>query len=131
MNNAINNVETPKTEIEHKEPINVGFFIPQYAKLRLLELYYNFFFKLCDVNKFEELETDTDSVYLALAESEVEDCIRPEMKAEWERPRLNDCTSSYTADAVTKMDPHGAVIGGKKYDKKETGLFKEECFICT
>ena len=39
----------------------------------MLELYYNFFTKLCDVNKFEELEMDTDSLYLALAEKELED----------------------------------------------------------
>ena len=35
-------VELVKSEIEHREPIIVGFFILQYAKLRLLELYYLF-----------------------------------------------------------------------------------------
>ena len=34
--------------IEHREPIIVGFFILQYAKLRMLELYYNFFDQLCE-----------------------------------------------------------------------------------
>ena len=61
-------VELLKSTIEHREPIIVGFFILQYAKLRMLELYYNFFDKFCDVYKFEELEMDTDSLYLALAE---------------------------------------------------------------
>ena len=32
-------VELVKSEIEHREPIIVGFFILQYAKLRMLELY--------------------------------------------------------------------------------------------
>ena len=36
-------VEQVKSTIEHSEPIIVGFFILQYAKLRILELYYNFF----------------------------------------------------------------------------------------
>ena len=36
-------VELLKSTIEHREPILVGFFILQYAKLRMLELYYNFF----------------------------------------------------------------------------------------
>ena len=53
-------VELLNTTIEHREPIIVGFFILQYAKLRMLELYYNFFDKFCDVNKFEELEINTD-----------------------------------------------------------------------
>ena len=34
----------------------------------MLELYYNFFKRFCDVNKFEELKKDTDSLYLALSE---------------------------------------------------------------
>ena len=49
-------VELVKSKIEHREPIIVGFFILQYAKLRMLELYYNIFDKFCDVDTFEELE---------------------------------------------------------------------------
>ena len=70
-------VELVKLEIEHKEPLIVGFFMLQYAKLRTLELYYNFFDKYGDVTKFEELEMDTDSLYLALSEQDLFDCIRP------------------------------------------------------
>ena len=33
---------------------------------------------ICDVNKFKELEAATDSPYLALAEENLYDCIRPE-----------------------------------------------------
>ena len=49
----IYDVELVKSTVEHCEPIIVGFFILQYAKLRMLELYYNFFDKFCDVQKFE------------------------------------------------------------------------------
>ena len=73
VNKALFEVELAKAQIEHKEPIIVGFFILQYAKLRMLELYYNFFTRFCDVNKFEELEIDTDSLYLAPDEEELED----------------------------------------------------------
>ena len=45
VNNSLYEVELAKAQIEHKEPIIVGFFILQYAKLRMLELYYNFFTK--------------------------------------------------------------------------------------
>ena len=71
-------VELVKSEIEHREPILVGFFILQYAKLRMLELYYKFFKKFCDTDKYEELEMDTDSLYLALSEENLEDVILPE-----------------------------------------------------
>ena len=85
MNNSLYQVELAKAQIEHREPIIVGFSILQYAKLRMLELYYNFFSRFCDVNKFEELEMDTDYLHLALSKRELEDCIRPEMRAEWQR----------------------------------------------
>ena len=63
-------VDLAKAEIERREPIIVGFFILQYAKFRMLELYYNFFERFCDVNKFEELEMDTDSrIWLCLKKS--------------------------------------------------------------
>ena len=74
INDQLYEVEFAKTEIEHREPIIVGFSILQYAKLRMLELYYNFYEKFCDVNKFEDLEMDTDSLYLALSEKGLYDC---------------------------------------------------------
>ena len=90
MNNSLYEVELAKAQLEHKERIIVGFFILQYAKMRMLELDYNLFTGFCDVHKFEEFEMDTDSLYLGLAENELEDCIRPEMRAEWQSLRSND-----------------------------------------
>ena len=93
-------VELVKPEIEHREPIIVGFFIVQYAKLRTLELYYIFFINFSDTNKFEELELDTDSLYLALSEENLEDLILPEKRAEWDQLRSKDCTDNFTANAT-------------------------------
>ena len=56
VNTSLYEVELAKAQIEHKEPIIVGFFILEYAKLRMLELYHNFFTRFCDVNQFKELE---------------------------------------------------------------------------
>ena len=36
-------VEYKKSDIEHRESIIVSSFIPQYAKIHMLESYYNFF----------------------------------------------------------------------------------------
>ena len=96
----------------------------------MLELYYNFFDKFCDTEKFEELEMDTDSLYLALAEKELIDCIRPERKAEWEKLRSTDCDDSFTADASGNFFPRACCAKHKKHDKREPGLFKEE-FRCS
>ena len=42
VNHQLYEVELAKAENEHREPIVVDFFILQYAKLRMLELYYIF-----------------------------------------------------------------------------------------
>ena len=39
INDQLFEVKLVKAEIEHREPIIVGFFMLQYAKLRMLELY--------------------------------------------------------------------------------------------
>ena len=42
INDQFYEVELAKADIEHRKPIIVGFFILQYAKLIMLELYYTF-----------------------------------------------------------------------------------------
>ena len=123
-------VELFKSTIEHEEPIIVVFFILQYAKLRMLELYYNFFHKYCDENKFKELEMVTDCLYLALADDNLDDCILPEKKAQWSLICRNDCRDDFIADADKNFFPRTCCADHKKHDKREPGLFKEE-FCCT
>ena len=130
INDQLYEVQKAKAEIERREPIIVGFFILQYAKLRMLEPYYNFFERFCDVNKFEELEMDTDSLYLAPSEKELYDCIREESKAEWEVKRTEKCKDDFTANTTTNFFPRTCCRKHMKHDKRETGLFKEE-FRCT
>ena len=123
-------VELVKSEIEHRKPIIVGFFILQYAKMRMLEIYYNFFKKFCDTDKYEELEMDTDSLYLALSEEILEDVILPEKRAEWDQLLSKDCTDIFTVNATDCFFPRTCCIAHKKHDKREPGLFKE-AFRCS
>ena len=92
----------------------------------MLELYHNFFTNFCDVNKFKDLEMDRDSLYLSPAEKELEDCIRREMKRQWERLRSKDCSDRFTADASGKFFSRMCFDKHKKHDKREHGLCKEE-----
>ena len=123
-------VELVKSEIEHQEPIFVGFFILQYAKLRMSELYYNVFKKFCDTGKYEELEMDTDSLDLAVSEENLEDNILPAKRNEWEAIRSRGCTDSFTANATGNFFPRTCCTADKKHEKREPGLFKEE-FRCS
>ena len=125
INDQLYEVELVKAEIEHRELIIVGFFILQYAKLRILELYYNFFERFCDATNLRSY-----SLYLALSEKKLYGCIREKSIVEWKLRRTEDCTDDFTANATTNFSPRTCCTKHKKHDKLEPGLFKEE-FRCT
>ena len=127
-------VELVKQEIEHREPIIVGFFILQYAKLRMLELYYSFFKNFCDTDKYEELKMNTDSLYLALSEENLEDVILTEKRAEWDQIRSKDCTDNFTANATDKFSPEFAVMPTRNMIRESRDYLKKsldvKCCAC-
>ena len=122
-------LELVKSEIEHREPIFVGFFVLQYAKLRMFELYCNFFKTLCDNDKCEELEMDTDSLYLASPEENLEDFIHLGKRAEWDQILSKNYTDNFTVNATDNFFPKTCCNAHKKLDRREPSLFKEE-FRC-
>ena len=128
-------VELVKSEIEHREPIIVGFFFLQYAKLRMLELHYKFFKKFCDNDQYEKLETDTDSLYLALSEENLEDVILPEKRGEWDQLRSKDCTDNFTANATDNFSPGLAVMPTRNIIRESRDCLKksldvQKCCAC-
>ena len=114
------------SQIQHEVPVFIGFLILQHAKLSMFELYCNFFDKYCDVTRYEELEKEINSLHLALAEEDLYDCIRPEMREQWEALRNPDCTNCFPADATRNFFDRTCCAEHKKHDKKEPSLFKEE-----
>ena len=94
----------------------------------MLELYSNFFKKFCDTDKYEELEMDTGSFYLALSEEVLENFILPERRAEWDQLRSKDCTDDFTANATGNFSQELSVMSTKNMIR-EPGLFQEE-FRC-
>ena len=76
---------------------------------------------------------ETDSLYLALAENNLDDCILPEKKAQWTLTRQNDCRDDFKAETTLCKDeffPRTCCAVHKEHDRREHGLFKEE-FRCT
>ena len=68
---------------------------------------------------------DTDSLYLALAENNLYDCIQEDKKEVWEILRCEDCNENFVANfsgncSRTCCEKH------KRYNKREPCLFKEE-----
>ena len=75
-------ISKTKKSIKMDLPIQIGFFVYQYAKLRMLEFYYDLIDKFLDRSDFEYCEMDTDSAYIALSGESVDALIKPELQAE-------------------------------------------------
>ena len=73
---------------------------------------------------------DTDSLYLALAERNLYDCIGEDKKEVWEFLRSEDCNDNFVAVSSDNFFPRACCEKQKKHDKREPGLFKGE-FLCT
>ena len=72
-----------KKKIKCDLPIQIGFFVFTYAKLRLLEFYYHYVDAFLDRRDFQYLDMDTDSAYMSLAGDSLEELVRPDKKEEF------------------------------------------------
>ena len=94
-------------------PIILGYYILNYAKLRLLSFFYDFIDKYFDRSDYELIQCDTDSLYIAFSNSNLEDLIIPSMR------------EVYKQD-VNNWLPRSAPKEAALFDKREPGLFKVE-----
>jgi hypothetical protein len=126
IDDGVYELTTGKKLVKHAEPITLGFFILQYSKLHMLQLVHNFFEKFCDRNLYQFIEMDTDSLYMALGRETIEECIKPEMKGEWDDIRNHDHRDNFRADGHLNFFPRTCCDEHRHHDKREPGLFKEE-----
>ena len=125
--NEFYEVELGKSKVEHKEPIIVGFFILQYAKLVMLELVYNFFVPFCGPDKYGFIEMDTDSLYLSINGSDLENIIKPEKKSKWNLMRSNDCRDNFTINSISNFSLE-SVVKNKTSMIRELRVFSKKNF---
>ncbi|PIK55307.1 hypothetical protein BSL78_07779 [Apostichopus japonicus] len=113
LGNSMYEADLHKRVIDLDLPIQIGFFVYQYAKLRMLQFYYDFMLKFVDPVDFEYCEMDTDSAYIAISGTSLEDVIKPEMRSFFEQEKH-------------LWFPRSDTIEHKQYDKRTPGLFKLE-----
>ncbi len=89
-------IESAKKRIKLDLPIQLGYFILQYAKLRMLSFYYDCIDKFVNRKDFEYLEMDTDSAYMSLSSASLDDIIKPELRAEFQRGLTGMCMMRLT-----------------------------------
>ena len=116
--------------------MQIGYFVYQYAKLRMLQFYYDFLDKYVDRSDFQVCQMDTDSLYLALSTTSLELAVKPEMRhqffQDWHhwlpqetcRRHQQDLKPYKLQDIAWVQPPCCAQQAA--FDKRTPGLFKVE-----
>lgn len=92
--------------------MQIGFFVYQYAKFHMLQFYFDFMDKYISGDD-QYCDMDTDGAYIAIAGPSVKNLNKPGLRAEFEKDKDNWFPRTNTPE-------------NKAYDKRTTGLFKEE-----
>ena len=121
LEGGIHEVVKAKKKVIIDTPIQVSSAVYSYAKLSLIN-FWEFINKYLIYDYYQIMETDTDSLYLALARDTLDECIKPELKSEWDQIKWNFLSS----EDETLVDFNGYSITRKQYDKRTPGKYKEE-----
>jgi hypothetical protein len=127
-------IETAKQVVKWDLPLQIGFFVYQYAKLRMLEFYYDFIDKFVDRADFQLCEMDTDSLYLALSTRSLAEAVRPELRkdfykvyAQWFPSEVCRKHRAVFIKTLGTSNPTcQACQATRLFDKRTPGLFKME-----
>ena len=130
-------VDMAKRLIKWNRPNQIGYFVYQYAKLRMLDFFYNCIQKYVDKSDYSLCEMDTDSLYLSLSDSSLESVLKPETRREFfENYRewfpSPACDAHYhdyvnvRSNSQTWAPECTDCHARKTFDKRTPGLFKLE-----
>ena len=131
-------VNTQKWRNVINTPIQIGFFILQYSKLRMLGFIYDILDKYIDRKDYQILATDTDSVFCSFASENMLALVRPNLREEFKRdypqwfPKTycDQCESDFfnTHFGLSKLEwkPCGECKKVAKFESRTPALFKVE-----
>ena len=78
-----------KTQVSWKNPLHIGLFVYHYAKLKMLEFYYDFIKKYLKDSHYALIQMDTDSLYINLGGLTLDECVKPHLKKEFSVEKEN------------------------------------------
>ena len=125
-------VECLKKSVKEDLPLQISFFVYGYAKLRMLEFYFDFLLHFIDRKDFQCVQSDT----MAFSGETVADCVKPHMRREYFENLhrwlpLDFCYQHRDDYAETQCtgkpwSPQQCCIDQFKYDRRTPMLFKQE-----
>ena len=110
-----------KRRVVQDTPIQVAIAVYSMAKLCLLE-FWLFLKDHLDEALYCEIETDTDSLYIAIARETLDECVKPEKLQHWFRKKYD----YFASDSEELVSFDSREITAKQYGKRTPGLFKLE-----
>jgi hypothetical protein len=113
LDDDVYEIDMAKKIIRLNLPLQIGFFVYQFAKLRMLQFYYDFLLKFVHPSDFQMCEMDTDSAYLAISGNTLDDVIKDDMKEQYLREKHH-------------WFPRDDTAVHRAFDKRTPGLFKVE-----
>ena len=129
-------VESAKATINWNLPLQIGFFVYQYAKLRMLQFYYDFVDQFVSRSDYQLCEMDTDSLYMALSTPTLEQAVHPTLLPrfykEYHHWFPSQACDVHQVDFVSTRlaqqpwTPPTCCLQRQKFDKRTPGLFKVE-----
>ena len=134
-------VQMAHKQIVHDIPKQVGFFVLMYAKLRMLEFYYDCLDYYLNREDYELVQMDTDSIYFAVSYFHTSDSrttseslsshpLLPLVKSgkldEFVMTLYNYCDDDWEPDFNKHYFPRQCCQKHNVYDQKTPGLFKLE-----
>ena len=130
-------IEMNKSVVKYTLPLHIGFFVYQYAKLRMLQFYYDFVDRYVERPLFQYCEMDTDSAYIALAGESIDGLVKADRRAHYFRHRSQwlpaECCADHEDDYVRAriagrpwMATESCCFAHKAFDKRTPWLFKVE-----
>ena len=124
-----------KGVVTYTLPLHIGLFVYQYAKLHMLQFYYDFVDRYVERPLFQYCEMDTDSAYIALAGEGIDDLVVDRenyfrYRSEW---LPAECCDGHHKDYVNArisglpwITTEPCCLARQMFDKRTPGLFKVE-----
>lgn len=113
LSDGVFELKSVKKKLKMDLPIQIGFFVFQYAKLKMLEFYYRLVDTYLDRQDYQYLQMDTDSAYIALAGDSIDTLVKPNLREKY--------LSERQLWFPREDSPEHAAL-----DKRTPGLFKVE-----
>ncbi len=83
LDNEVYEVAMRKRSIRHNVPLTLGCVVYSYSKLEMLKFVYDFLYKYFDKEDVGILNSDTDSIWLGMSATSLDDLVKPHLREEY------------------------------------------------